>query len=153
MDKQGLDEFLSADGTRLATAYDNVYDDLCRKSPDEKTKKPFRNKSDLFPVALIIGILYNKRDDTKKGGPFVRFSSVSEQNKNIIKMFIHSVAKGENYSDKWKDIKDLADGGIKIINEDFKKTKEFDVYKFFADANKMWPDRAKEILEKFQESS
>ena len=153
MDEQSLEDFLSSDGTRLSTAYDSVYNDLCKKAEDDGTKKPFKNKSDLFPVALIIGVLNNKRDDTKKEAGFVRFSSVSEHNKNIIKMFFHSVAKGKSWSDKWKDIKELADGGIQIIDEDFKKTKEFDVYKFFADINKMWPDRAKEIIKKIQESS
>ena len=153
MDEQSLEDFLSSDGTRLSTAYDSVYNDLCKKAEDDGTKKPFKNKSDLFPVALIIGVLNNKRDDTKKEAGFVRFSSVSGHNKNIIKMFFHSVAKGKSWSDKWKDIKELADGGIQIIDEDLKKTKEFDVYKFFADVNKMWPDKAKEIIKNLQESS
>ena len=148
-----LEEFLSSDGTRLATSNTEFYDMICRKSDDEKTKKPFRYKGDLFPVALIIGVLNDKRDDRKKDPGFVRFGTLSDHNKSIIKMFFHSIAKGEEWSDKWKDIKELADGGIQIIEDEYKKTQEFDVYKFFADINKMWPDRANVMIKNLQKSS
>ena len=149
-----LEEFLSLDGTRLATAHGNFYDTLCRTADlDEKAsekKKPFKFKADLFPVALIIGVLNDKRDDTKKEPGFVRFSSVSNHNRNIIKIFFYSVAKGEDWDEKWKDIKELADGGIQIIEDEYNTTQDFDVYKFFADVNKMWPDKSKQIIKNLQ---
>ena len=150
---ESLDDFLSSDGTRLSTANTGFYDMICRKSDDEKTKKPFKYKGDLFPVALIIGFLNDKRDDSKKDPGFVRFGTLSDHNKNIIKIFFHSIAKGEKWSDKWKDIKEIADGGIQIIEDEYKKTQDFDVYKFFADVNKMWPDKSKQIIKNLQESS
>jgi hypothetical protein len=65
-------------------------------------------------------------------------------------MFFHSIAKGEKWSDKWKDIKEIADGGIQIIEDEYNKTQDFDVYKFFADVNKMWPDKSKQIIKNLQ---
>ena len=44
---ESLDEFLSSDGTRLSTSYTGFYDMVCKKSDDDKTKKPFRNSGNV----------------------------------------------------------------------------------------------------------
>ena len=152
-----IQEFIGLDGTRIGTAHTSFYDDLCRKTDAEERasakKKPFKNKVDLFPIALIIGVLNDKRDESKKDDPFARLNSIADHHKSIIKIFLHSVARGDTLADKWKDIKDLADGGIQIIEDEYKKTNDFDVYKIFADVNKMWPEKAKDIIKNLQKSS
>ena len=43
--------------------------------------------------------------------------------------------------------------GIQIIEDEYNKTQDFDVYKFFADVNKMWPEKSKDIIKNLQKFS
>lgn len=126
---------------RLITGNPTIYDVLV------KEEKLFNTNFHLFSFGLIYGILHNKKDqETKKGGGFITITSISDnQIKDLLDIAYLLLDDGSGTKKIFDEMIEYADGGIKELNEIFKKNKSFTISNLIIDAESKWIERAKEL--------
>ena len=128
-------------GLRLASSHLDIYNILCN---DEKL---FNSYYHLFSFALVYGILFNKKKETKgKQETFVPLSQIIDQNiRDVIQICYIMLDDGREMKEIFNELLSYADGGLMELNQTYKEKKSFMMPNLILDAEKLWVTRVKDM--------
>ena len=128
-------------GLRLASSHLDIYNILCNE------EKLFNSYYHLFSFALVYGILFNKKKETKgKQETFVPLSQIIDQNiRDVIQICYIMLDDGREMKEIFNELLSYADGGLMELNQIQKTKKSFMMPNLILDAEKLWVTRVKDM--------
>ena len=128
-------------GLRLASSHLDIYNILCNE------EKLFNSYYHLFSFALVYGILFNKKKETKgKQETFVPLSQIIDQNiRDVIQICYIMLDDGREMKEIFNELLSYADGGLMELNQTYKEKKSFMMPNLILDAEKLWVTRVKDM--------
>ncbi len=131
---------ISNESWQILSAIEDIYEDLV------KTKKLFSDRYHLFAAGLVYGLLHNKHHDTKPHSEFIKLLVITDDDiKNVIDVVFSILDDGREPREIWNEMLHIADGGVLELNKIYASNKDFRISHIFEEAEKLWPDRAKNL--------
>lgn len=125
----------------IKSALGEIYDELV------DALKLFPNNYSLFTAGLVYGLMNGKRHDNNPNKAYIKLFAINnEVNKYVINLVYYVLDDGNKEKIKiWDDMLHIADGGVKELNDIYKKNNNFRIPHLIQESKNLWKDKVKEL--------